>query len=466
MGILDTFRSWLTPSPSRAPAASPSDDIERALARAGYDPDQAKSLGDELSRSVGGYMLPRRGTAELLSAYATTPWLHAVTRRRAEALSAVEWVLYKPGKGESGRASRMQGMRSAPSLRHEFATSHVAAKRLVQVGDHPLLDLLEHPTEMAPGPLFWELLSKWGDLAGEQPQAMVFDDNEVVELTPILPTLITKVATSDKPWFEVRRPLGASTFAVPQEDMIWVHEHDPASPYTGRGIGTGAVLADELETDEYMAIMAKSLFYNHGSPKAFVGILPSSTGTAIDNDALKALSASIESKHGGVRKAGQLHLINRDIRVATVGQTLVENQYIDGRRFLRDTCMQIFGCPPEILGVLTSSNRSTIDAADYLFAKFSTQPALERLRAFYQAQLVPEFGDDLVLDYVSPIPANKEFKKSVMVALPAAFSINQVLTLAGEATLGPAGDRPYPAATGNVPTSGAPKKEPENAVDA
>jgi hypothetical protein len=464
VGILDRIRTIFGTAPAQQPmralpAPTEPDELERAM---GIDPAQSMAIGEALSRSVGGWTLPRRGTAELLAAYSTTPWLHAVCRRRAEALSAVEWTLYRPARGQP-RGPRMAGMRSGPDLRHRYAAEHLAGKRLEQVTDHPLLDLLEHPTSMAPGPLFWELLSKWMDLAGEAPQAMVFDGSDVVELTPILPTLIMQTACTERPWFEVRAPNGAS-IRVPEDDMIWVREHDPADPYVGRGVGTAGVLADELETDEYMALTGKSLFYNQGAPKAFVSALPTPAGQMMAEDALKRFSAEVEAKHRGANKAGQIHILNREVRVQTLGQTLAENQYIDGRKFLRDTCMQVFGTPPEILGVLTSSNRSTIDAADYLFAKFSTQPMLERLRSFYQALLVPEFGDDLVLDYVSPIPADKDFKKAVMVALPAAFSINEVRGLADMApstTLD--GDKPYPASTGNVPAPGAPKKEPANA---
>jgi hypothetical protein len=31
--------------------------------------------------------------------------------------------------------------------------------------------------------------------------------------------------------------------------------------------------------------------------------------------------------------------------------------------------MQVYGIPPEKLGIVENSNRSTIDSADYLFAK-------------------------------------------------------------------------------------------------
>lgn len=465
VGFLDRIRSFLAPP---APALDvrgafgADDEVARGLIAAGFDPGQADELGQALAKSIGGWRLPRRGSAELLAAYGRTPWLHATTRRRAEALASVEWTVWK-STTTGLPTGRLQGMRSAQHIRAAAAAEHVRQKRMVQVTDHPLLDLLEAPTSGMPGFQFWELLSKWLDLVGEAPQAMVFDgDVEPIELTPILPTLITQVATSDAPWFEMQTPRGV-VFRVPEEDMLWVRQHDPGDPYLGRGVGTAHVLADEIETDEYMSATAKARFYNRGHPDYFIGFIPPG-GPGSQNmgpEAMKRIAAEIDAKHAGINKAGRIHLIDRDVRVAALGQTLVENQYIDGRKFLRDACMQVFGVPPEILGVLTSSNRSTIDAADYLFAKFSTVPQLERLRAFYQSQLVPLFGDDVVLDYVSPIPADKEFKKSVMVALPQAFTINQVLALVGEEPR-PDGNRPYPA-PGVVPVAGAPKKETPDA---
>lgn len=458
MRILDALRSlWRRPPVASVPVV---DVGERALIAAGFDPKQAESLGEQLAASAGGRFLPRRGSAELLAAYATTPWLHATVRRRAEALSSVEWVLYRAAP-DVGRGARLRGMRSPADIRHRAVTEHTASKRLVALTDHPLLDLLEEPTAGMPGPLFWELLSKWLDLVGEAPQAMVFDGDDVVEMTPILPTLITQIAEPKRPWFEVQTPRGGLV-RVAEEDMLWVRSHDPAAPYAGRGVGTGQVVVDELETDEYMAATAKARFYNQGAPTAFIGILPPPNGTSLTPEQVKQFADEVAAKHRGPNRSGQMHFVSRDIRVQQMQQTLVENQFIDGRRFLRDTCMQVFGVPPEILGVLTSSNRSTIDAADYLFAKFSTLPTLERLRAFYQSQLVPLFGDDLVLDFVSPVPSDKEFTKAVMVALPAAFTLNEVRGLAGQDAI-PNGDRPYPAPTGNVPAPGAPKEKPDAA---
>ena len=87
----------------------PALDFSRALPRP--DRDEELSLAEELARGVGGWTLPRRGSKEMLQAYGKTPWLHATVRRRAEAVGAVEWVLYRPGKDINAPPARLRGIR-------------------------------------------------------------------------------------------------------------------------------------------------------------------------------------------------------------------------------------------------------------------------------------------------------------------------------------------------------------------
>ena len=46
-----------------------------------------------------------------------------------------------------------------------------------------------------------------------------------------------------------------------------------------------------------------------------------------------------------------------------------ELDFVESRKFLRDSANQHFHIPPEIMGILENSNRSTIDSAFYLLNK-------------------------------------------------------------------------------------------------
>ncbi len=466
VGFLDLFR----PQPPlvsliRLPPAAPS---RRAAV------DLSGQLGAQLSATVRAWVPPRRGTAELLAAYAELPWLHAVVRRRAEALAQIEWLLWRvkdPAVISPRRLRRMLRLPAGPGARDVSARKSRALTQLVAAGaveivlDHPLLSLLERPWPSAGSDVaLWELASKHQDLTGETLFALERDKKRrPSELLPVVPTWVTNIPAPGAPFFQVRVPRGGE-IKLDVRDAVWVRQHDPADPFMGRGIGTALSLADELETDEYMAATAKARFFNRAIPEGILGLLGSPPTFPPPAPAQIAdIARSIEEKHRGSERAGQLHLVSGDFKTATFGSTMVESQYIQGREFLRNTCMQIFGTPPEVLGVLDNANRSTIDAAAVHFATYSTVPMVERFRAGFQVQLVPEFGTDLVLDYVSPIPADKEFERSMMVALPAAFTLNEIRALGGRPARDDGGDY-YAAQTGNVPTSGDKAAAPDAQV--
>lgn len=427
--------------------------------------DFSGKMQAKLAASVSSFMPPRRGWYELLIAYGELPWLHAVVRRRAEAVAGVEWLLYK-----ASSPKRLRDLRRLTRMPHGLSpleASRVVARKsralaaLIKAGEvellsqHPLLDLLETPWPGAGSETaLWELSSKHHDLVGENFWALERGRNrKPVELLPVPPTWITEVPSPGLPRFIARIPRGQSQLEIPVTDAIWVRQHDPADPFIGRGIGTAASAADELDTDEYMALTAKSRFANRAIPETILALMGSPPIEPPPNGAqIREIADALEDKHRGAERAGQLHLIPGDAKALPMGSSMVDNQYIQGREFLRNTCMQLFGVPPEVLGVLDNANRSTIDAAAMHFATYSTVPVLERWRSALQIQLVPEFGGGLVLDYVSPIHADKEFERSVMIALPQAFTANEVRGLAGREPL-PEFDHPY-MGVGNVPTPG------------
>jgi phage portal protein BeeE len=463
VGLLDLIR----PQPPlvsllRLPPAAPK-------ARAAVD--FSGVLGAQLAATTRSWVPPRRGSAELLVAYAELPWLHAVVRRRAEALAQVEWLLWRivdRSRLSPRRLRRLMAIPSGARAREAVVRKSRALKLLVEAGvvemvlDHALLDLLDQPWPSAGSDVaLWEIASKHQDLTGETLFALERDKRRrPVELLPVVPTWVRNVPGPGTPTFEIQVPRGGR-IDLPVTEAVWIRQHDPADPFMGRGVGTAGAVADELETDEYMAATAKSRFFNRAIPEVVLGLLgspptfPPPGGTEI-----AAIAEDIENKHRGSERAGQLHLISGDFKAQHLGTTMVENQHVQGREFLRNTCMQIFGTPPEVLGVLDNANRSTIDAAAVHFATYSTVPMVERFRGALQAQLVPEYGADLVLDYVSPIPADREFERSVMVALPASFTLNEIRALAGRPRRDD-GDEYYAAATGNVPTPGEKADLPE-----
>ena len=97
--------------------------------------------------------------------------------------------------------------------------------------------------------------------------------------------------------------------------------------------------------------------------------------------------------------AGILH--SHDIMVLTGENTKFEKisesprelDFVESRRFLRDSALQNYHIPPEIVGILESSNRSTIDSAFYLLNKNVLADYLRMYERVMNAQLLWEDFD-------------------------------------------------------------------------
>jgi len=119
------------------------------------------------------------------------------------------------------------------------------------------------------------------------------------------------------------------------------------------------------------------------------------------------------------------------VEVKTLDQNFRNMQMKELRDQERDTIIQTWGVPPELFGIVSSSNRSTIDMAPFIFATYVLVPRLERMRDTLQARLIPEYDESIILDYVSPVPEDRLFKQSVMNGQPGAFYANEFRELAG-----------------------------------
>ena len=95
------------------------------------------------------------------------------------------------------------------------------------------------------------------------------------------------------------------------------------------------------------------------------------------------------------------------------------------RKHERDTFVNVFGIPPEKIGLIGESKRSTIQAADMFWNKDVIKPRVEMIRRVLQQVVVPRFDERLILYYETPVIQEDEFKLQAMVAAPWASTVNE-----------------------------------------
>ena len=357
---------------------------------------------------------PLRHVEDLLLAYSRLPWLRAVVGKIGFSSASIPWKLFVERPGGAGPPVRNRAIQRAQfPVRQKMIRQKQIEGDLVEVTDHISLNVLDIFNPMMTGLAARKLVQVHLDLVGEAFLLKQRDGLGVVSgLWPLPPPWIRRTPSPAFPFFEIQ--WSSWRAVVPAADMVWFLDLDPARPYW-RGKGTAEALGDELETDEYASKHTKVEFYNRGVPELLV------TAEGLGDSETRRLETDWKQHNQGFFKALQVYFLNRKVEVKQLGQTFKSLQLIQLREFERDMIIHVFGVPPEILGIIEKSNRSTIDAADFLFSRWVLIPRLELQREVLQQQLVNEFDERLILDYESPL--EEDFDRQLAAAKAAAWTL-------------------------------------------
>jgi hypothetical protein len=434
MGVFDAIRSWFI----RAPAL----------------PDGTK-LDSGIVLPSGGTGPARRGTRELIAAYKEQPWLRAVTSRIARGVASAGWCVYARSTRTStekatartrrGPNGRFRDVATAPTwawghplergvrdvqLAHGDLERRAARRRelaaagqLREVPDHPALEVLARPNALLTGRAAMQLTQIWLDIKGEAFWLLSFDELGLPNgYYPLPPHWVTQLPTREDPFYSVNA--NTLQLRVKAEAMLWFRDPDPENPY-GRGTGVAESLGDELETDEFSAKYLKNWFFNNAMPSFIVAFEGAQAAE------LKRAKEQWEADHRGYWNAHRAHFSSGKMNAVRLDASFRDQQISDLRKLSRDTVAQVFAMPPELIGIIEHSNRSTIGAAQYIYALGVEFPRCEFLRTELQAQYLSRWDSALALECEISVPDDEERRLNVLRALPGAFSVNEWRAEAG-----------------------------------
>ncbi len=406
-------------------------DWARVIARAAFPVSSAGTPGQmspmALFPSAHGDA-PVRGSANILDGYATLPWLRAVTGRIAQSLAATDWQLYAVRKPQQRAVKHALLQRASPVVRRKALGDLLDSENADEITTHPLLDLLHEGNPHHTGVQLWRLTSASLDLVGEVYWLLQRNGVGVpAALWPIPPTWVLEPPVPGRDSYRVN--FKGRYADIPTSEMLCLNDPNPADPY-GRGTGLAAALGDELATDEYAAKLVKTFFLEGARPDFL--LWPKDGQMGLDPAEKVRFERDWLNRHQGYQRAYRPYMAGQELGVHEFSKDFRSMEMTELRRYERDTIIQTYGMPPEMLGVLESSNRATIEAAEYIFTRWVLQPRLELLRSILQERLVPEFDDRLVLDYVSPVPSDAAQALEAAKAAPHALTVNEWRALAGQ----------------------------------
>lgn len=339
---------------------------------------------------------PTRGTREFLEVYETSPTVRGVFGRIATSVGSTDWTL--EGKGRP-------------------------------IKEHILLAALKTPNPLMSGHQLVKITQLCLDLVGDAFWLKVRNGfGAPVEFYPIPPHWIAELPTPGNPNFRV------SYFGwqeiVPDSEIFWIHDPAPADPYR-RGSGMVRAMSDELETAEYASKHAKQIFWNRAIPEFIV------MDQGAGNDEIKVHEQAFNQKLQGFWRWYKPYFTNRKLEFWQPQQMNLDNlTMVPLMKHERDVIYQTVGMPPEQMGLVENSNRSTIDGSDYVYESRIVKPRREFLRDAIQSGLVPEYDTRLEFGFVNTVPEDKENILNIAKATPHILNLDEWRALMGADPVG------------------------------
>lgn len=261
------------------------------------------------------------------------------------------------------------------------------------IENHEIYNLLENPCPSDRELTGWTIryfVFACYDLVGEAYLLKVRDPRgKVIALQPVAPSWVVQTPSATAKYWEIY-PLGTAggnSIFVPVEDVICFKDIDLNDPY-GRGRGTSEAIGDEIQTDEYSAKYAKNLFFNDATPSA---IIYAPQG---DKETADQIKQSWLQKMAGFHHAKEpMVLTGEGSKFEKISQNPTELDFVNSRKFLRDSVNEHYQLPPEVMGILQNSNRSTIDDAEYFLNKNVLADRLQMFERVINIQLLWEDFD-------------------------------------------------------------------------
>jgi Phage portal protein len=355
---------------------------------------------------------PRRGSRSVLSAYRENAWLQAVVDTVAEAVATPRWRVLVPVSEEGKRLARVCKAMTAAEKdlrgqleRHKALARGVSRGHLVELEEHELLNILESPHPTFTGRELRKVQQIHLDLAGETflwLRRTLDGARRVVGYEVVPPQCVTHLpGEGGAPGFyqvNFRR----ASYQVEESEMLWLRHLDPEDLYA-RGVGRGQALGNEIDTAESIQEARQATFARGGLPAAVVGVEGED-----GEDAAEDLEKKYDARSNSPSSAGWVWFVPGKTTLSQIQQDFRALQMDESEKGLRDYMRQTYNVPPELMGDLTSANRSTSEEAKYTLAEYATLPRLEFKRTEYQHRLVPLVDPDAILDYQDPRPHSWE----------------------------------------------------------
>ena len=283
------------------------------------------------------------------------------------------------------------------------------AENVVEIVDHPLLDLLENVNNYNNHFESIELSQIYLDMIGNAYWYVIKDELGVPREIWVLPSqFMTVVADRDPKKFIKGYLFGEKTIEDKNlvkflpEEIIHFKNPNPNSQFYGKG-SAQAVLRAVNRLDK-MDISESARLENMGRPDFAVKY----NGGKIDSKDLKKIEKAWNNAFGGPGRAGKVKVMDEDWSLDALGFAPKDMEYLSGRVCTLKEIAGAFGIPYSMLDT-SDSKKATSELGLYWHSKNAIMPRVKRIEEKLNERLIPMFDDSgkMFIAFEDVVPEDK-----------------------------------------------------------
>jgi HK97 family phage portal protein len=201
--------------------------------------------------------------------------------------------------------------------------------------------------------------------------------------------------------------------------IIHFRSPDPMNFFEGRGIVQAG--AEFIDNDNYAMEFNRKFFVNGARPAGFLET------EMVSETQVESLKIGFMDVHGGIDNMQRIGVLPKGVKWTPAGSSPKDMDFKNLSEDMRDRILALFGVSKTILGTAESdTNRATAETADYVFSKRVIKPHMQRICDFLNEKLVPQYGDNLYISFIDPVPEDRGARTTEM---QAAVGSQPILTI-------------------------------------
>lgn len=304
-------------------------------------------------------------------------WIYACIQKRAQAFAAIEFRLFQARGNE-----------------------------VIELEEHELLNLLYRINYETTKYDFLEMTSIYLDIFGSSPW-IIFRNKKTKKPEQMFlarPDLLKIKRDANGYIVNYQYDTGTVKIDIDKNDVILLRNPDPRDPI--KGLSMISVVKTTADISEMAKLWNFNLLQRDARPS---GIITDKEGRLSEDEA-KKLIKSLDRQHSGYDNVYKHLFLGGGLSFEKLTLPPKDLELLEGMKMAEREILAVFGVPKSILGLEENSNRATVMQDEINFEKYTNRPRMIKITEQLNEFFVPQFGEDLWLDFKPSIREDIELK--------------------------------------------------------